>query len=1110
MVFLPPPNHIREEMEMQQLKILDNKQQGRVIDELRQGIQPGAKLSVISAFFTIYAYEELKKELSQIDELRFIFTTTSYIKQKSDFQREFYIAHREFGNRLSGNEFELKLRNKLTQSAIAKDCAKWLRQKVSIKSYRENNAAQIRLAYVENADPEQDIAIQGTVDFSSDGLGITPSARNDANTCMYGRPMAQGFLQLFEEIWNNPAIVEDVTEKVLSEMEVLYKENTPEAIYFITLYHIFEAYLGELTEETIIKTKTGIKESLIWNKLYKFQRDGVMGAIDKIEKYGGCIIADSVGLGKTFTALAIIKYYELRNDRVLVLAPKKLRENWTIYTQNDKRNIFAADRFNYDVLNHTDLSRYKGFSGTINLSTLNWENYDLIIIDESHNFRNNVPHKDRKTRYERLMEDIIKAGVKTKVLMLSATPVNNRMNDIKNQIAFITEGKNDALKSVGIANIETVLRKAQLIFNRWSQLPERQRTTKAFVEMMDLEYFKLLDTLTIARSRKHIEKYYNVAEIGKFPTRLKPINECPEIDTLGEFPPIGEVNKMINRLTLGLYAPLRYVRPEKRHAYENRYDMTVADGRSVFRQADRENQLIQLMRVNLLKRMESSIHSFVLTVEKISQRIEHTLAIIEKHEGEYHADLHIEELDFDEEGLDMGDLVFGSKVKVFLQDMDLIKWRQDLQLDLEELQEILKSAKVITPIRDNKLQTLKNRIADKIQNPINAGNGKLIIFTAFADTAEYLYENIAPQMETLGIYTALVTGGTGTNKSTIPIPYALKRSIKLSDLNTVLTLFSPISKSGKSIFPDMQEEIDILIATDCISEGQNLQDCDYLINYDIHWNPVRIIQRFGRIDRIGSKNEVIQLLNFWPTDDLDAYIDLAERVKGRMVLLDVSATGEENIIDDQKNKEMNDLEYRKKQLQKLQNEVVDLEDISGGISITDLTFNDFKIDLMEYMKEHEEELVKAPSGLYAIARISDNLRDVVDPGVIFVLRQIKGARQTKEQNPLFPYYLAYITGDGQVQANFLQGKQVLDYLKKFCSGQNTVAKDLAEVFNTETKHGRYMDRYSDLLQQTIEDLIGKKQEVGVASLFSKGGTATPQNFDDGMADFELVAFLVLK
>lgn len=1095
---------------MRQPKILDNKQQGRVIDELRQGIKSGAKMSVISAYFTIYAYEALKKELADIDELRFIFTTPSYIKQKSDYQREFYIAHKEFGNRLSGNEFELKLRNKLTQSAIAKDCAQWLRKKVKVKSYQETNPAQMRLAYVTNTDPEQDIAIQGTVDFSGDGLGITPSARNDMNTCIYSRGMAQTVLQIFDSIWNNPAMVEEVTEKVLSEMEILYKENTPEVIYFITLYHIFEAYLGELTEENIIKTRTGIKDSLIWNKLYKFQRDGVMGAIDKIEKYGGCIIADSVGLGKTFTALAIIKYYELRNDRVLVLAPKKLRENWTIYTQNDKRNIFAADRFNYDVLNHTDLSRYNGYSGTINLSTLNWENYDLIVIDESHNFRNNIPHKEHKTRYERLMEDIIKAGVKTKVLMLSATPVNNRMNDIKNQIAFITEGKNDALKNTGIPNIENTLRKAQTVFNRWSELPEKDRTTKAFVEMMDLEYFKLLDTLTIARSRKHIEKYYNVAEIGKFPNRLKPINECPEIDTLGEFPPIGEVNKMINRLTLGLYAPLRYIRSDKREAYEEKYDMSVGDGRSVFKQVDRENQLIHLMRVNLLKRMESSIHSFALTVEKIARRIDETLEIIEKHAGEYHPDLNIEELDFDEEGLDIDDLVFGSKVKVLLQDMDLIKWRQDLEIDLEELQQIFESARVITPDRDNKLQTLKSRIDGKIQHPINDGNGKLIIFTAFADTAEYLYQNIAPQMAKMGKYTALVTGGTGTNKSTIPIPASMKKNIKLSDLNTVLTLFSPLSKDGKSIFPDMQDEIDVLIATDCISEGQNLQDCDYLINYDIHWNPVRIIQRFGRIDRIGSKNTDIQLLNFWPTDDLNAYIDLAERVKGRMVLLDVSATGEENIIDDRTTKEMNDLEYRKKQLQKLQNEVVDLEDISGGISITDLTFNDFKIDLMEYMKEHGEELANAPSGLYAIARISDNLRDTVKPGVIFVLRQIKGARQTKEQNALFPYYLAYITDEGEVKANFLQGKQVLDYLKKFCSGQDTIAKDLAEVFNEETRQGRKMDKYSDLLQKTIEDLIGKKQEVGVASLFSKGGTAVPQNVDDGLADFELVTFLVLK
>lgn len=1096
---------------MKPMKILDNKQQGRVIDELREGIRPQAKMSVISAYFTIYAYEALKKELAEIEELRFIFTTPSYVKSKEDLQREFYITQRpiQAENALSGNEFEIKLRNKMTQSSIARECADWVREKVQIKSYRKSNPAEARFSVIENMDSEEDVAINGTVDFSSDGLGITPSERNDSNTCMYGREMTRGFLQLFESIWSDTNKVEDVTEKVLSEMEVLYQENTPELIYFITLYHIFEAYLSELTEDTIIRTKTGIKETLVWQKLYKFQRDGVMGAIDKIEKYGGCIIADSVGLGKTFTALAIIKYYELRNDRVLVLAPKKLRENWTIYKQNDRRNIFVNDRFNYDVLNHTDLSRYQGLSGEINLATVNWENYDLIVIDESHNFRNNVPSKNTRTRYERLMEDVIKAGVKTRVLMLSATPVNNRMTDIKNQIAFITEGKNEALSSVGLPNIELILRKAQMIFNRWSGLPEAKRTTKRFVEMMDIDYFKLLDTLTIARSRKHIEKYYNLAEIGKFPLRRKPLNEYPAIDALGEFPAIGEVNKMIRRLKLGIYAPLRYVRPEKRRAYENRYDMSVADGQSVFRQMDREDQLVNLMRINLLKRMESSIHSFALTVQKISQRMKAALEAVRVHGAEYDPELNIGELNFDEEGQDIVDVVFGGKIRVLLQDMDLIKWQQDLELDLEELDAIYTAARMVTPERDKKLQTLKDCIVEKMAHPINDGNKKVMIFTAFADTASYLYENIAEELKSQGVYAALVTGA-GNNQSTLPVPKGLKRQVRFSDLNTVLTLFSPLSKEGKNIFPDMQDEIDVLIATDCISEGQNLQDCDYLINFDIHWNPVRIIQRFGRIDRIGSKNEVIQLVNFWPTEDLDAYIDLAERVKGRMVLLDVSATGEENIISAEAARGMNDLDYRKKQLQRLQGEVVDLEDISGAISITDLTFNDFKIDLMEYLKEHREELAHAPSGLYAVARIPESLSDVLAPGVIFILRQIKGARQTRERNPLVPYYLAYITDEGEVRQNFVQSKQVLDYLKKLCSGQNEVDQALVDVFNRETKQGRRMEKYSLLLQKAIEELVGKKQEVGVASLFTRGGTATVEDFSDSMADFELVDFLVLK
>lgn len=1084
-------------------KIIDNKKNGRVVNEIRDNVCKESKLSIISAYFTIYAYNELKKELSKIDRFRFIFTEPSFVNSDNEVQREYYIQHNE--NNLAGNEFEIKLRNEMRQSAIAKECAEWLSKKAEIKSLKKENPAQPRLIHIDNG--SDSVCINGSVDFTTDGLGITPSSRIDSNTCIYGNEFTSVYLQMFDELWNNSAAVEDVKEKVLQHMQILYKENTPEFIYFITLYNVFKEYLGELTEDNIVKTRTGIKDTLIWNKLYKFQRDGVIGAIDKIEKYNGCIIADSVGLGKTYTALAIIKYYELRNDRVLVLAPKKLRDNWSVYTQNDKRNIFVADRFNYTVLNHTDLSRTSGYTGDIPLATVNWGNYDLVVIDESHNFRNNPPVKGRVTRYERLMNDIIKSGVKTKVLMLSATPVNNRMNDIKNQIAFITEGKDNALSGVGITSIEQVLKKAQTVFNRWSELPDAKRTTESFVEMMNVDYFKLLDTLTIARSRKHIEKYYDSSEIGKFPDRRKPQNIYPDIDTLGEFPTIEKVNKQIKHLSLGLYSPFSYVLPEKRPEYERKYDMSVGSGKSVFKQADREASLIGLIRVGLLKRMESSIFSFALTIEKILRRIKDTIAIIDSNQYDIGDNMSIEDIDLEDSDLDT--ILFGSKVKVLLQDMDLVKWRQDLSDDADKLQTLLNDAKKITIERDAKLLELKRIINHKIDNPINPGNKKVIVFTAFADTANYLYDCLSEELKNRGIYSAIVTG-TGNNRSTLPIDREYKNSIRMSDLNTVLTLFSPKSKECAKIYPNIHDEIDVLIATDCISEGQNLQDCDYLINYDIHWNPVRIIQRFGRIDRIGSTNKEIQLVNFWAMKELDEYINLAQRVKGRMVLLNVSATGEEDYIEESESKEMKDLEYRKKQLEQLQNEVVDLEEISGGISITDVTFNDFKTDLMEYMKSHRKQLNDAPSGLYAVTDIDDSLRDTVKPGVIFTLRQLQGKEQTKEQNPLFPFYLVYITEDGEVKLSYLQAKRILDYYKKLCCGKNEVLKELVAEFNKETDEGHNMKKYSDLLETAIQELIGRKQEVGVASLFSRGGTTMQTSFFDGVEDFELITFLVLR
>lgn len=1081
-------------------KFLDNKNSGKVIDELRQYIEKQSKLSIISAYFTIYAFQELKKELLKVDSLRFLFTEQNFKKQDDELLRQYYISKKARGNSLFGNEFEIKLRNELNQTTIAKECAEWLKNKAEIKALKYPNPAQPRLIYVENQNSDN-LSISGTVDFTTDGLGVTPSNRMDNNVCMTGKEETQSFLQMFNTYWNNPEFVIDVKEQILEQMKIVYKENTPEFIYFITLYSVFNEYLDELTEDKILKTRTGFKDTVIWNMLYKFQQDGVIGAIEKIEKHNGCIIADSVGLGKTFTALAIIKYYELRNDRVLVLAPKKLRENWSIYTLNDKRNILADDRFGFDVLNHTDLSRYKGYSGEINLATINWANYDLVVIDESHNFRNNTPRKNTINRYQRLMNDIIKSGVKTKVLMLSATPVNNKMNDIKNQINFITEAKDSAFSNIGLNSVETILRNAQRAFNVWSKLPDEERTTAKFLDSVNLDYFKLLDAVTIARSRKHIQKYYDINDIGKFPERLKPINIKSKIDTLEEFPSMQEVNTTIKKLNLGIYAPIEYLMPDKKAEYSAKYDVEVKEGKSKFTQADREKQLVNLMRVNILKRLESSINSFSITVQNILNTINTALNRIENNASDYDTDINISDIDLDDNEYE--DIMFGKNVKILFKDIDLIRWKQDLLLDKEKLEWILKEASKITPERDKKLVDLKELIKNKINNPINKDNKKLIIFSAFADTANYLYSNLADWIkQEFGLYTAMVVG-SGNNKSNFP-------KVKLGDLNAVLTNFSPFSKKREKIYPDIKEEIDVLIATDCISEGQNLQDCDYLINYDIHWNPVRIIQRFGRIDRIGSPNDEIQLVNFWPHMELDEYINLEARVQNRMVMLDVSATGEENVIDENQSKEMNDLEYRRNQLKNLQDKVMDLEDISGNISITDLTLNDFKIDLMEYMKEHRDELENAPTGMYAIVNLDDSIKEELKPGVIFTLKQVRETK-LKEQNVLAPYYMIHISNDGEIKYSFMQSKKLLDCYKKLCNGKHEVLSDLVLQFNKETDDGKNMTFYSKLLKSAIENIVGKKEEAGINSLFSSGGTNFYKTQSSSTSeDFELVSFLVIR
>ncbi len=1069
--------------------LLDNKKNGKVGDELRKHLTKGAKLSVISEQFSIYGFDALNSELKSIERARLLLCP-SPINENAE----------PFFHGLSGDDAEIRLKNQLRQKQLAEDCYRWLNEKAEVRAAKDAKTFGQNLFLTDGIHCRA-VGIQGSSALTSTGLGYSESSHLHMNMCVQDAESTAAMLQWFDAVWNDPNVTEDAKNLLLKQLNTLITDHPPEFIYFLTLYHFFKDVLEDIDEESIIKSKTGFKDTIVWNKLYKFQRDGVLGAIDKLEKYNGCIIADSVGLGKTFEALAVIKYYELRNDRVLVLCPKKLRDNWTVYTVNDKRNLLTADRFNYDVLNHTDLTRIQGRSGEINLETLNWGNYDLVVIDESHNFRNANSAKEGLTRYSRLMDEIIRSGVKTKVLMLSATPVNNRMNDLKNQVAFITEGIDSAYTHSGIGSVEETLRKAQTRFNNWLKLEEHERKVETLLESMNFDYFKLLDLLTIARSRKHIEKYYDIEEIGPFPERLQPLNIKADIDSNDQFPPLREINRTIRKLNLSAYSPLKYVRADKREEYSRKYDVKVKGGSSVFRQVDREQSLIHLMRVNLLKRMESSIHSFAITLGKLLAEVEMLLEKLESHSASDIEEFGIEDIETD--APEFEDYLIGRKVKVLIKDIDEHRWRQDLKDDRTKLASLLDEARKVEASRDAKLYALRQLISRKCESPINEGNRKIIIFTAFSDTASYLYKHIAEWAKNeLGIYAAQITG-SGTNKTNLP-----RQS---SNFDSLLAAFSPVSKERSKIEESATEEIDLLIATDCISEGQNLQDCDYLVNYDIHWNPVRIIQRFGRIDRLGSKNKMIQLVNFWPNMELDEYINLEARVSGRMVLLDISATGEENVIEQDSSGAMNDLEYRRKQLHQLQNTVVDLEDISGGVSITDLTLNDFRMDLSEFMKEHLGELEQAPSGLFAVGTLDAGLKlEGLPPGIVFCLKNVGKPVNREDGYALAPYYLTYVSDNGQVNLNFVQSKKILDVLKKHGHGKRSPDTKAIARMDALTKNGKDMSHYRSLLEAAVSSIIGKSEEKGVESLFSRGGTNLTKESFQGMEDFEVISYMVVN
>lgn len=1073
----------------------------RLIDDLKVVLRSGSKVSMAAASFSIYAFEALQKELEQIDELRFIFTSPTFNKEREKKQkREFYIPKLNRERTLYGSDFEIKLRNNLTQKAIAKECSEWIRQKVRFKT----NVSQMQMPGFLNAKKNEYLFTYTPVnEFTTTELGCERGNSIFQLIQRLPSPFSDQFLNNFNDLWEDKERTVDVTEAIIENIENVYRENAPDFIYFVTLYNIFNEFLEDISEDVLPNEATGFKTSQIWNKLYNFQKDAALAIINKLEQYNGCILADSVGLGKTFTALSVIKYYENRNKSVLVLCPKKLYANWQTYKSNYKNNPLDKDRLRYDVLFHTDLSRDHGISNGIDLALLNWGNYDLIVIDESHNFRNGgkvttdeEDENPRENRYLRLMNKVIRAGVKTKVLMLSATPVNNRFNDLKNQLQLAYEGDQDLIndKLAMDRPIEDIFKAAQAQYNAWAKIADpKERTADRLLEMLSFDFFQLLDAVTIARSRKHIENFYDTADIGKFPTRLRPISKRPHLTDLDDAITYKDISEQLDGLNLGVYAPSAYILASKRHKYEIDKD---GSGYNLG-MSGREKGLKKLMAINLLKRLESSVNSFRLTLERMKEQMDETLSAINTF-METRQDVRIStqtlEGMLDGEDSENDFLIGGKKTRVALADMDCRSWKRDITADHEIIRLLLIMLKDITPEHDSKLQMLIENLRDKFANPINGNNKKIIVFTAFSDTAEYLYDNLAPAIQKkAGLHTGLVTGDALA--STIP---GMK-----PDFNSILTVFSPISKEADKLMPTQQQYIDVLIATDCISEGQNLQDCDYLINYDIHWNPVRIIQRFGRVDRIGSRNDVIQLVNYWPDIELDDYLRLKGRVEARMTGVNITGAGNSNVL--LSDEEQADLDYRKSQLQRLQEEVIDLEDMDTGINIMDLGLNEFRLDLLAYMKDNPD-IEHTPWGMNAVVPATGKAR----PGVIFILKNRNNAINIDHLNLLHPFYMVYLSDEGDTYINHLAPKKLLDIMRMTCKGKTEPISELCRQVNRETSNGRKMQHYSKLLGDAVATIVEQKEERDLESLFFVGETSALVHDIRGLDDFELICFLIIK
>lgn len=1027
-------------------------------------------VNIVNDKLTLAVFSMLRNNLKNVSEINLIIRDIRSLPQNGEVIREFDLNPSD----VLFNFYDITEKNKLLHFEQAKEMSAFIGRHVDIRKTKPLCKINGNILLI-----DEEFMIQG-----SSSLELSPKAKKTTVSAVNFDSIIRGSMdksqivsasKTFEQIWNNSELTECFKDEILCGLDAVYKDHSPEFLYYFTLHELFGHQLDSGIER-FEQDNLSFKKSKIWNMLYDFQKDCVLSAIQKINKYNGCIIADSVGLGKTFEALAVIKYFELRQDNVLVLTPAKLYENWNSFRGAYKDSILD-ETFYYKIMFHTDLSRYKGDSKSgWDLKRFDWSKFDLIVIDESHNFRNRTERDEGMTRYQRLLHEVIKKNQKTKVLLLSATPVNNSLNDLKNQISMITGDNDSAFDDEGISSIGNLLTKTTQSINRWDA--DEDKDKKNLLDQLPSNFYKLLELMTISRSRKHITDYYGTEQVGTFPEKMKPDTFSPDIDSQNEYLSFKTTNDRLEELMMAIYMPMSYIKNEHKAAYREKYQTKYND-KVIFTHEDREFLTSKLHRFNLFKRLDSSVYSFHATIGRLRGKIDTTISLLLNN---------ADDVAFVDDSMEDDGASLDYKYDIKLKHLKRDEFLSDLYYDKQILDEIAAEALVIlNEKRDNKLQHLLAKVEEKVQTtPYNPGNRKVLIFTAFADTARYLYAELTPHLLKHNVTVAMVTGSDKPKVSNKAIDACF---------NGVLSAFSPKSKVKHEV--PASEQVDVLIGTDCISEGQNLQDCDCVINYDIQWNPVSLIQRFGRIDRIGSKNTQIKMINFFPALELNEYLSLEKRVKSKMHGVNIVSSGNENDLEP----EMNDISFRTRQLERLKDEVIDIDEASENISLTDLNLNEYLFELAYFIK-HTPEITKNPRGIYSITPGDQ-------AGVLFCFKHRNDEEKPKSDSSLYPYYLIYMDNDGQVHYGNRQAREVLNLYRKLCYEQSETHPELIEGFLERTNNVKEMSFYSNILTRAIESIQGVEEEAAETSIFDFGGFNNAFA-DETQDDFELISFLVVE